>query len=355
MLIDMQNVENVRAFASKYLRLYESRATDERDVEQGFDDACFDFGFEMDCGERFIDHYSERAFYEAEELLRVVDDIDDVDLLGSAIFSRWRYVTHWADYESLLDEKHRSWFVVAFNRLLKITSKEHDASQDREHVGWRDEEFTPEIEDALSCLFHEADPTMLGVQTTVDDLIAAALCSGWLPADVEGVLKDEEKVELIDYYFDDYADCSGFAVDWSRSSDGFVLFKRVSGSEVPQLEEMESLSFTTGGFHQGLAFIEVLEVEDNYVVKCGTAGCGDDSATVRQLTNAEISTLTATLERLGVTRWSDRYVSSALDGTQWSIRLRFKGGLEFTSFGSNAYPKGFGALLSAMIALGMPE
>lgn len=56
-----------------------------------------------------------------DELNKLVDDIDDVALLGSAIFSHWRYVSHWADYSSLLDEEHRPWFITAFGRISSIT------------------------------------------------------------------------------------------------------------------------------------------------------------------------------------------------------------------------------------------
>lgn len=64
------------------------------------------------------------AFYKNDELDKVIDDIDDVAFLGSAIFSHWRYVTHWAHYSSLLDEEHRPWFITAFGRLAVITEED---------------------------------------------------------------------------------------------------------------------------------------------------------------------------------------------------------------------------------------
>ena len=56
-----------------------------------FSDQCFVFGFEIDCGDRFIETASSDVFYKNEEPDKV---IDNVQFLDSAIFSHWRYVTH---------------------------------------------------------------------------------------------------------------------------------------------------------------------------------------------------------------------------------------------------------------------
>lgn len=89
----------IHEFAVKYSRLYVNPQTTEREVEEGFADQCFAFDFEMDCGNRFIDTFSSDAFYKNEGLNKVIDDINDVALLGSAIFSHWCYVTHGDDYQ----------------------------------------------------------------------------------------------------------------------------------------------------------------------------------------------------------------------------------------------------------------
>lgn len=117
----MTDKKEIYSFAVKYHSLYVNPQTTERDVEEGFADQCFSFGFEMDCGNRFIETFSSNAFYKNEVLDKVIDDIDDIQLLGSAIFSQWRYVTHWADYSNLLDEEHRPWFITAFGRLAVLT------------------------------------------------------------------------------------------------------------------------------------------------------------------------------------------------------------------------------------------
>lgn len=118
----MANNKEIHAFAAKYHSLYVNPQATEKEVEAGFADQCFTFGFEMNCENRFGETYSTDALYHNEELDKIIDGIDDVELLGSAIFSHWRYVTHRADSSSLLDDEHRMWFITAFGRLVVITA-----------------------------------------------------------------------------------------------------------------------------------------------------------------------------------------------------------------------------------------
>ena len=106
-------------FARKYYTLYSDPKSCDRDVDTRFAEECDAIGFEMDCGKLFIEKYSEVAFYQTSEILKIIDQISDPDLLGSAIFSRWRYITHWTR-DSLLDKENRPWFVTAFGRLRDI-------------------------------------------------------------------------------------------------------------------------------------------------------------------------------------------------------------------------------------------
>lgn len=119
----MADLKKLHNFAVKYYRLYVDAQTTELDVEEGFSEQCFALGFEMDCGERFVEVFSEAAFNSSEELNKIIDDINDVYLLGSAIFSQWRYVTHWSYCSHLLDDGIRPWFIAAFGRLSAITEE----------------------------------------------------------------------------------------------------------------------------------------------------------------------------------------------------------------------------------------
>ena len=114
--------KGIHDFAVKYYWLYKNPQTTEIEVEEGFAEQCFDFGFEMDCGNRFIEAYSTEALVSNEALASIINGVNDIDLLASAIFSHWRYVTHWEDHSSLLDDEHRKWFITAFERLAAITA-----------------------------------------------------------------------------------------------------------------------------------------------------------------------------------------------------------------------------------------
>lgn len=79
-----------------------------------------ELGFVMDLGESFITEYSEEAFKASRHLVKIIDAIDNIKVLGSAIYSRWcdirtKYDTHW------LDEDERRWFKTALERLEMIT------------------------------------------------------------------------------------------------------------------------------------------------------------------------------------------------------------------------------------------
>lgn len=117
----MASKKEIYEFAQKYYDLYKSDTTKEFDVDNGFAEECIRLGFKMDCGESFkaefpdINPFSDAVSFE-EALKKTTDEI----LIGSAIFSIWRSITHWS-YGKLLDEENRGLFIPAFARLIEIT------------------------------------------------------------------------------------------------------------------------------------------------------------------------------------------------------------------------------------------
>ena len=90
-------------------------------VDHWMADECDALGFEMDCGHAFSEKYGQ-ASKDSKELNRIIDNVTDIDLLGSAIYSRWRYFNHWAySGEEILDVKNRAWFILALDRLNELT------------------------------------------------------------------------------------------------------------------------------------------------------------------------------------------------------------------------------------------
>lgn len=72
---------------------------DEGDYRVGDDprwgDRMRDLGFVMDCFHSFEDAYG-TGYWEPDKLAGIVGGIDDLQLLGDAAFSVWRYINHWA-------------------------------------------------------------------------------------------------------------------------------------------------------------------------------------------------------------------------------------------------------------------
>lgn len=86
-------------------------------------DDCAALGFRMDCGHAFSEKYGNAAS-KSDELDKIIDDVTDIDLLGSAIYSQWRYFNHWAyDAASILEPENRSWFILALSRLAILSGE----------------------------------------------------------------------------------------------------------------------------------------------------------------------------------------------------------------------------------------
>ena len=73
-------------------------------------------GFEMDCGHSFNDA---TGFLLGDErgLERVLGSIDDVRLLGDAVFSQCRYITHWS-FDPKCEEV--GWIVSVLGRMEEL-------------------------------------------------------------------------------------------------------------------------------------------------------------------------------------------------------------------------------------------
>ena len=73
-----------------------------------------------------IDNF-EKAVYDARALDTIIENVNDISLLGSAIYSRWRYFNHWAyDAAEILSMPNRSWFIIALNRLAELCKDEQE-------------------------------------------------------------------------------------------------------------------------------------------------------------------------------------------------------------------------------------
>ena len=121
------NAKAIHDFAAKWSPLFSNPETSAAELlnNEEFPDACFRFGFQMDAGSAFCDKYSEEAFNDVTYLKQIVEDISNIELLGSAIFSKWRYYNHWAySSEEINDPEARAWFVCALSRMMTLAKGE---------------------------------------------------------------------------------------------------------------------------------------------------------------------------------------------------------------------------------------
>ena len=116
--------KKIHEFANLYFDVFRDPKATNFQVEEGFAEKCFALGFEMDSGNSFCARYP-KAFNNYTELDKIIEEIDDPQFLGTAIFSQWRYITHWSYCSHPLDEQYRPWFITAFGRLVTITSEDN--------------------------------------------------------------------------------------------------------------------------------------------------------------------------------------------------------------------------------------
>lgn len=120
----MADMNPIHDFAVKWIDKFRDQKINYIElVDHYMADDCAALGFEMDCGHAF-EHVYGKAASNCEELDKIIDDVTDISLLGSAIYSQWRYFNHWAyDGAEILESKNRAWFILALSRLALLTDE----------------------------------------------------------------------------------------------------------------------------------------------------------------------------------------------------------------------------------------
>ena len=89
-------MKQIHEFAVKWCDKFRDRKINYIElVDHYMADDCSALGFEMDCGHAFSEEYGNAA-NDSEALDKIIDSVDNIPLLGSAIYSQWRYFNHWA-------------------------------------------------------------------------------------------------------------------------------------------------------------------------------------------------------------------------------------------------------------------
>ena len=112
--------ERMVVFCDKWIELFSNEDTSYLKLmdDSSFAEDCCLFGWEMDYGEAFFNKYKCESFRNA---LQYVSEEDNMALLGSLLFSHWRYFNHWAYSGSEILE-YRDWFVVVLQRIKSLYS-----------------------------------------------------------------------------------------------------------------------------------------------------------------------------------------------------------------------------------------
>lgn len=112
------SANQVRTFANQFKKVLEEQGVSALG-RFNWPQRCRDLGFEMDCGHSFEGAYglqlgNERSFAQN------IGCIDNIQVLGNAIFSQCRYITHWA-YDP--DNESVAWLIMALTRLSEIAGE----------------------------------------------------------------------------------------------------------------------------------------------------------------------------------------------------------------------------------------
>jgi hypothetical protein len=115
---------DIKTFIEKYIDYFLTKfSPDSHSYYDLFDspsfpDECWSLGFEMDCGESFIATYGEKAWNTQGGLPSVINNVDNMKILGSALFSQWRYFNHWACGHAT--EEDKEWFLIVLRRMQEL-------------------------------------------------------------------------------------------------------------------------------------------------------------------------------------------------------------------------------------------
>ncbi len=118
----VQKMEQIHDFATKWLDVFREPNVNYQAIFDSFTMAedCSFLGFEMDGGDAFSAKYG-RAASDNKEWKKIIHEVTDISLLGSAIFSRWRYFNHWS--ESGFTDEDREWFILALQQLIVLSKR----------------------------------------------------------------------------------------------------------------------------------------------------------------------------------------------------------------------------------------
>lgn len=115
--------ERVYDFAEKYKKVFlDPESTMESIEDSGFPQECYQMNFGDDGGRKFIVATPDSdAFNDVMELERVIDEVDNYLIIGSALSGKWQLLDE-------LTQMDKMWFALMLNRLMELTEEEESMS-----------------------------------------------------------------------------------------------------------------------------------------------------------------------------------------------------------------------------------
>lgn len=116
------------------------------------------------------------------------------------------------------------------------------------------------------------------------------------------------------------------------------------------------LNFKLDVFFTGYPRIEVEKTPDAIYAKYYPSFGGGEEALCIEITEAEFMKYIHKIYSASLLEWKEEYVDlGVLDGTQWTITVRYASGKERKWYGSNDYPPVWKKFLKAVNALMLPD
>lgn len=121
----MTDFKKICNFSNKWLKKFSDKEPKLKDLmDFSMAEEWMELGFSLELGHEFLRKYGKETGKLAK-LKEIIDEVNEIDLLGSVIFLNWRYFNHWAyDQSEILKEDNINWFILALSHLNQLAAKD---------------------------------------------------------------------------------------------------------------------------------------------------------------------------------------------------------------------------------------
>ena len=126
-MMKKDNNIDIKGFTEKYINYFRNEFDPNTEAYYEFFDSidfpndCRNLGFIMDCGDCFTTVYGVDAWNTLDGLKSIIDRIDKPEIIGAALYSKWRYFNHWS--ESHATNQDKEWFLALLYRIRDLVTE----------------------------------------------------------------------------------------------------------------------------------------------------------------------------------------------------------------------------------------